>query len=274
MAVYKFGRIYKIITFESPEIYIGSTFDSLRNRFRSHKNGFKSWSKPESKILKCAVYDMFKNYGVEKCKIILVKEYQVVDKLQLQALEQLWMNKEKVVSINKQCSFQILGRQQRKNYRETNKDKIKQIQNEYRKRNHEKIREYKKGYYEENYKKIRDYKKNYREKNKEIIKEKKKLHYEKNRETIHTKNKKYYEEHKEDINEKRRNRSAESKNIINMKRRLHYEHNKELYKERYKRYLEKNKEEINKKGREKIKCLICNKEMNRTSLSRHNKRQH
>jgi hypothetical protein len=49
--------------------------------------------------------DMFEKYGSGDCRIILIKEYMVCDKLHLRALEQLWINKLK--PINKNCAFQI-----------------------------------------------------------------------------------------------------------------------------------------------------------------------
>jgi hypothetical protein len=44
--------------------------------------------------------------------------------------------------------------------------------------------------------------------------------------------------------------------------------------EKFKEYKEKNKERINNKQREKVKCVVCNLEMNKSSLRRHKKKQH
>lgn len=39
----KIGRIYKVISTQSNDCYIGSTFDEIRNRFTSHKEKYASW---------------------------------------------------------------------------------------------------------------------------------------------------------------------------------------------------------------------------------------
>jgi len=79
-----------------------------------------------------------------------------------------------------------------------------------------------------------------------------------NKEKIIIYKKKYYEEHKEDISIKERKRREENKEEI-------------LIKERKRR--EENKEEHNELFREKIRCEICDIEINRSSLWRHKKSQ-
>jgi len=91
----KIGKVYKIIHNQSNICYVGSTFNTLRDRFRKHclSSG-------------CKISDYFIQYGKENFKIILIKEYCVIDKEQLHAWEQLWINKLK--SINAQCAFNPL----------------------------------------------------------------------------------------------------------------------------------------------------------------------
>tara|TARA_R100000655_G_scaffold5835_2_gene17501 strand:+ start:499 stop:1041 length:543 start_codon:yes stop_codon:yes gene_type:complete len=50
--------------------------------------------------------------------------------------------------------------------------------------------------------------------------------------------------------------------------------NKEKIKNYKDDYYKKNKDRLNQEGRQKINCPICNKEMNKTSLSRHIKNKH
>lgn len=92
------GKIYKIIHTQSNIIYVGSTFDELRNRFRKHKND-----------LNCSIGKYIIEYGKEQFKIILIKEYKIIDRKHLEAYEQLWINKLK--SINKQQTFKPLKKQ-------------------------------------------------------------------------------------------------------------------------------------------------------------------
>ena len=123
MSNYKNGKVYKIIYIGNENInitYIGSTFNTLRDRWYCHVNSFNV--KNKKKIV--SIYPYFKQYGIENFKIFSIKEYEVVDKLHLESKEQLWMNK--IKNINKQCSFQLSTKLWKKNYYNNNKDKIKE----------------------------------------------------------------------------------------------------------------------------------------------------
>lgn len=98
------GRVYKIIHTQSNIIYISSTFQELRYRFREHKNAFKEYLKGKRGFI--CLYLFFEKYGIEKFRIIPIAEYQVIDKKHLMVYEQLWINK--LNSINKNNSFQLL----------------------------------------------------------------------------------------------------------------------------------------------------------------------
>jgi len=93
----------------------------------------------------------------------------------------------------------INKKQYQKEYREKNKDKIKEVGKEYREKNKDKIKEVKKEYYEKNKDKIKEY----REKNKDKIKEVKKEYREKNKDKIKEVGKEYYEKNKDKIKESR-----------------------------------------------------------------------
>ena len=97
-----------------------------------------------------------------------------------------------------------------------------------------------KKYREENPEKVRESKKKYYEKNKEKVNERKKIYYENNPEKLSERNKKYRE------------------------------NNPEKYRESQKKYRENNREKIN----ERVKCDICDKDLSKSSLSRHKKTFH
>jgi hypothetical protein len=105
MTITKIGRIYRIINTQSDICYIGSTFNSTRDRFRAHKNSYQEWL--NNKHGEIAIYPYFKEYGVEKFKIVLVKEYEVVDRLHLKTYESLWINKFRKTCVNKNNPFRI-----------------------------------------------------------------------------------------------------------------------------------------------------------------------
>lgn len=94
------GRIYRIICYSDPSInYIGSTFDTLRNRWQRHKAHYKA------RRNNLSIYSYFDKIGIDNFKILLIKEYKVVDKSHLRAYEQLWINKTNCV--NTQSAFCI-----------------------------------------------------------------------------------------------------------------------------------------------------------------------
>lgn len=112
------------------------------------------------------------------------------------------------------------------------------------------IRSYNSKEYNDKYNKER--KKKYRENNKEELKEKRKEYKENNKEIIKEKDKKYRENNQEKIKEKTKK---------------YYQKNKEKLKEKDKEYYQKNKEELCKK----VKCDLCNTEVNKQCLTRHKK---
>lgn len=96
--------------------------------------------------------------------MILIKEYQVVDRKSLLAFEQLWINKLK--SINKNNSFRIKWLYH------------KEYDKQYRLVNKEVISEKRKVYREQNKQSISEKNKKYRERNKKILSDKKKEKFE------------------------------------------------------------------------------------------------
>ena len=103
------GRIYKIIHNQSDICYIGSTINQLKYRWQMHQTHYKSWL--ENNHSEVGVYPYFKEHGITNFKMVLVKEYEVADKKHLYAIEQLWVNKFKRTSVNKNNPFRIETKQ-------------------------------------------------------------------------------------------------------------------------------------------------------------------
>ena len=100
-------------------------------------------------------------------------------------------------------------RERSKEYRERNKEYVKEYWKEYYEQNKDHIKEYKKEYYEQNREYYKEYWKEYYEQNKECLKEHYKEYYEQNREYF----KEYREQNKEKINERRRDSYATDDNF-------------------------------------------------------------
>ena len=98
------GRIYKIIHAQSNFIYIGSTTQFLRTRWAEHK--YKH-TRNQS-----VLYDQMNKHGIDQFKIMLIKEYEVIDRKHLYAYEQLWINK--LSSGNEHAAFQPLDKESRR----------------------------------------------------------------------------------------------------------------------------------------------------------------
>ena len=147
----KIGKVYKIICSQSNDVYIGSTFNTLRDRWMEHKNRYRVYQKDPSRSM--SIHKYFDKYGIENFKIILIKEYEVVDRKHLESKEQLWLNKLK--NINKNSAFNVIPKLAQQiskyNYKLKNKDKIQ----EYYENNKNKIKEKIKEYYEKNKDKVR-----------------------------------------------------------------------------------------------------------------------
>lgn len=145
------GKIYKIITGTSNECYVGSTFEKLRYRLQRHKKNYQSWKENKTKNKTLSSVYMFDKYGIDECKIILIKEYQVVDRTHLEAYEQLWINKLNSININP--TLNIVKLNARKNReKESNKIRVKTWMEE----NKEHRQAYMKEYYQKTKEKYRE----------------------------------------------------------------------------------------------------------------------
>ena len=78
------GKIYKIVTAHSNEIYIGSTINSLEYRLYSHIEKYNGWINRKFKKGYCSSYEILK-YG--DYKIELLEDYPFVDLKDLQKRE-------------------------------------------------------------------------------------------------------------------------------------------------------------------------------------------
>lgn len=183
----RIGRIYKIISTQGNDCYVGSTFNTVRDRFKEHKRGYIKWK--NGKTGKCSVYNMFNDYDISNCKCILIKEYEVVDKRHLEVYETLWIKKLKSINKLEPCGG-ILKKEQDKQYAENNRERHRERGRIYRENNKEKI----KDKYQKNKESIKIKVKLYRENNIEIVKNNKKKYYEKNKDKINEKNRNYNKE--------------------------------------------------------------------------------
>lgn len=154
MPNYNNGKIYKLISSQTNEIYIGSTVQQLCNRKSAHMTNYRKWLKNEYKYV--SSYELCK---YDDCKIILVENYSCNSKEELLKREQYYIdNTNNTVNKQRAYSSDEYKKQYDKNKYVKNKDKIK-------------IRS--KNRYENNKEDILKKSKIYREKNKDKIRERK-----------------------------------------------------------------------------------------------------
>ncbi len=129
--------------------YIGSTTHAIDKRFCDHKKNFKYWINGHKTYT--AVFDKFKEIGVEHFSIYLLKEYHNIDKKGILAMEALWickMRKDKKCKLtNKLIPFRAGDRhliedtkQINKSYNEKNKEDKSIKHKQYREANKNKFK--------------------------------------------------------------------------------------------------------------------------------------
>jgi len=236
--------MYKIVCKDTDikECYIGSTCNHSRRK-TGHKNRCND---KNDKGYNLKVYKFIrKNGGWEDWEFVILEKYPCKDKVEKEIRERYWV--ELMGTLNSDIPSRTRkewindNKDKIREYRENNKEHIREQHKKYREKNKEHIREQSKKYYENNKDKIREYNKDYNEK-----------YYEKNKEIIKENSKKYREENEEKIKEYREN-------------------NKDKSKENWKKYWEDNKDKINKKLRQPYTCITCNKTMNKSSKTPHEK---
>jgi adenylate kinase family enzyme len=137
MVNYANGKIYKICPISGEdECYIGSTTKKyLSTRMSTHRHKYiKKLKGSESRIL-------FDKYGIENCKIVLIKKFPCTCKEELDAEEAKHIKNNNCVNKN------IPGRT-KKQYRQDNKEKAKQYRQDHK--------EYFKQYYQNNKEQIKE----------------------------------------------------------------------------------------------------------------------
>jgi hypothetical protein len=173
---YANGKIYTIRSYQTDEIYIGSTTQSLSKRLSCHKADYNKW-----KNGKCHYVTSFKLLDYDDVYIELLEEYPCDNRAQLEKKEGEYIRKtDKCVNKN------ITGRT-KKEYNEMNKDKIKTQ---------------KQAYYIENKDILSQKHKVYHDENKEHLLEKGREYYNINKALIDQKHREYYNKNKDRLNEK------------------------------------------------------------------------
>jgi len=184
MPDYQQGKIYKLVSNKTEDVYYGSTVNPLPSRKSQHKNK-----------LNCSSKKLFENDAV--VTIVLIENFPCNNKNELKARELFYITNNPCINNNKPFISELnYGVELRKEWYEANKEKISEYKKEYRESNKEKIAERTKAYNEANKEAILEQKKEYYEANKEAILERKKQYLEANKEAISERRKQAYKNKK------------------------------------------------------------------------------
>jgi hypothetical protein len=147
MTDYSKTKIYKIESHLGDKVYVGSTAKQyLSQRFQQHKKDYNYWK--TNKMKNISSYELFDEYGIDNCKIVLIEEYPCTSKDAKNAREGHFIR-----TLN--CVNKKIEGRTRKEYYQDKKETLKELSTEFRENN-------------------KEYFKEYRENNKEQIKEQKK----------------------------------------------------------------------------------------------------
>ena len=155
---YSKSKIYKIVCDTNGLLYIGSTVQKLCKRLSGHRDKYKRYLEGKSNFI--TSFDIIKNNNY---KIILIENYPCNSKEELEREERKYI--ESIECVNKNIPTRT-----DKEYRITNKHKIKERNKEYKLNNKDKIKEQKKEYYEKNKDKLKE---NYEKKKDKILEKRK-----------------------------------------------------------------------------------------------------
>ena len=223
---YSKSKVYKLVCNITGLVYIGHTTEHyLSQRLNWHRTHYRIWLKNNKSTSCCSSFDILKNNNYN---IILIENYPCKTIEEIQARERFYIESNKCVNKN-------IPTRTQKEYRETNKDKIKAKQKEHYINNRNIYVEQFKKYREKNKEKLSILRKKYREQNKEYVKQKQKEWYKNNKDKV----KEYEKQHKEHIKERTKK---------------YREKVKDKLKQNWQEYWTKNKEKILKQRHEKIEC--------------------
>jgi hypothetical protein len=82
MSKYNTSKIYKIISSLGCEMYIGSTYRTINDRFNDHLRNYSFYNVDNLKNYTSS-FKLFDKYGIESCSVVLLEEVNVETRIEL-----------------------------------------------------------------------------------------------------------------------------------------------------------------------------------------------
>ena len=161
MPDYSKGKVYCLRSYQTDDIYIGSTIQTLSVRIGGHKRDYNCWK--NGKYHYVTSFELIK---YDDCYIELLEDFPCENKNQLEKREGFHQR-------SMDCVNKFIAGRSDKEWREDNKNKIKEDKKLYRLEHIEKNKEYQTEYRICNREKAKQYKKKYylkKKAEKELIK--------------------------------------------------------------------------------------------------------
>ena len=169
MPNYNNGKIYKIWSTQTDEIYIGSTTQPLSKRIGGHRRSYKVYKKGKRSYV-----TSFKILEYGDAKIELIEDCKCERKEQLLAREGHFIR-------TLDCVNRIMPGRKKKQWYEDNRELLVQKSKQYHEDNKEKRTQKAKQYYQDNKEKVLQRTKQYRKENLDKVRLQKKQYYQKNK---------------------------------------------------------------------------------------------
>lgn len=230
---YQHGKVYKIVSNNTDQIYVGSTTQpTLARRLATHKEAYVKWKAGGDKFISSCILLDQPDY-----RIVLLESYPCRSKDELNSREQHYIELYKDTCVNKRKAFTGLT-----------KDEYFQ---QYRQEHKEEMRENNAEYYQKNREKLTEQYKRYREEHKEQIARRQSL---------------YRQEHKEEKRIRDKQYHVKNSEKIKMQKAQYRQMNSDKIKQRYR----DNKEELNRKKCQITQCT-CGGKYTASHKARHEK---
>lgn len=124
---YTNGKIYKIVSQQTDDVYIGSTCSPLSKRMVEHRSKYKMFL--DNRHHYVSSFDILK---YQDAVIVLIENFPCNSKEELFARENYWMDQFRDVAINSRAApLGITKEEYLKQYREDHKDDMVQYQQQY-----------------------------------------------------------------------------------------------------------------------------------------------
>jgi hypothetical protein len=154
MGDYNTSKIYKLVSIDSDDIYIGSTIQPLSTRLSRHESDYKLYLNGKHRYI-----TSFKILETNNYDIVLIEEFPCKSKQDLHERERYHIENNNCVNKNIPSrtakEYYQQNKDKKSEYYQQNKDKILDYQSEYRQQNKDKITEYR----QQNKDKIKEYQK-------------------------------------------------------------------------------------------------------------------